>query len=58
MNERVRLAVLVGLLAGAASTAGQQAPPPAQPPPVEQPRFRSGANLVRVDAYVTADGAP
>jgi VWFA-related protein len=23
----------------------------------EQPRFRAGANLVRVDAYVTADGA-
>src|SRR5687768_15914294 len=33
-----------------------QTPPAA--PPSDQPRFRGGANLVRVDAYVLQDGVP
>jgi VWFA-related protein len=46
----------LGLLLVSSGLWGQQ---PAAPPPDEtQPRFRGGANLVRVDAYVTQDGAP
>ena len=37
-------------------TTGQQ-PTGKQETQPEQPRFRGGANLVRVDAYVTIDGA-
>lgn len=56
-----RLLVLLALLV-APSLVAQQ--PPTQPPPPsepgqgdQRPRFRGGANLVRVDAYVTADGS-
>jgi hypothetical protein len=45
---------LLAVLLGAPLLLAQQEP--AQPA-TEQPRFRAGANLVRVDAYVTADGA-
>jgi VWFA-related protein len=40
---------LTALVLASASVAGQQGG--------EQPRFRAGANLVRVDAYVSKDGA-
>jgi VWFA-related protein len=49
------------LLAVASVTLGARQQAPAPPPPDEaasQPRFRAGANLVRVDAYVMADGVP
>lgn len=46
------LALAVSLLPGAAQQAEQE---PAQEP---MPRFRAGTNLVRLDAYVTADGQP
>lgn len=46
---------MIGLLLSVATgVAAQQAP--TQTPPESQPRFRGGANLVRVDAYVTVDG--
>lgn len=47
-----RPAVALALLMVTSAVAQQ---PSAEPP--EQPRFRGGANLVRLDAYVTADGA-
>ena len=57
-----RLIAFVALLTGPALIAGQQTTPPPQEPaqPTEQPlpRFRAGANLVRVDAYVMQDGQP
>jgi VWFA-related protein len=56
----LRLAALLACLAAPATVAVQQpaSPPPAQPEtPQERPRFRGGANLVRVDAYVTLEGA-
>ena len=40
-----------------AQAAAQEAPPPAQPAP-QQPTFRVGATLVRVDAFVTKNGEP
>ena len=65
----VALVAVVGALlallpaAGAVEQSPQQsqaqAPPPAQEgaqPAQPEPRFRAGANLVRVDAYVMADG--
>jgi VWFA-related protein len=56
----LRILVVLALVAGAAGPLAQQAPPPAPPAQTDQPlpRFRGGANLVRVDAYVTQDGAP
>jgi VWFA-related protein len=50
----MRLRLLVCAVAALAATASAQQPA-AQP---ETPRFRGGANLVRVDAYVTAGGVP
>ncbi len=47
--------VLIVLAFTLATGARAQQPPPAAPDPA-QPRFRGGANLVRVDAYVTAGG--
>lgn len=47
--SRFARVVIFALLAAPSALWGQQ-PEPAQP------RFRGGANLVRVDAYVTADG--
>jgi VWFA-related protein len=35
-----------------------QPPPPQQPPAPQPPRFRTEANLVRVDVYATKDGEP
>jgi VWFA-related protein len=55
MTPRLRLITGLVLLLVPTVFARQQAtttPPPTQ----EQPRFRGGANLVRVDAYVSADG--
>ncbi len=49
-------AVLALALAGSISAQPQPAQPPAAPPGEQQPRFRAGANLVRVDAYITLDG--
>src|SRR5438445_11223370 len=47
----VRLIALCAVVAlGQAATQ----PPPQQPPP----RFRAGANLVRVDVYATKDAVP
>ena len=48
----VRLAVLVVLAVLAVGTSAQEKP---QPPP-QQPTFRTGVNLVRVDAYPSRDG--
>src|SRR5687768_14156969 len=59
MKPDLRLAIALTALVVASPFARQQ-PQPASPPQEErqqQPRFRGGANLVRVDAYVTADGA-
>jgi VWFA-related protein len=47
---------LVALVAAMAMPHAARVEEPA-PPAQEQPRFRAGANLVRVDAYVMADGA-
>jgi VWFA-related protein len=56
MTHTLRLSVLVIVLVSVTLGARQQpvAPPTAEP--ATQPRFRAGANLVRVDAYVMADG--
>ena len=63
----VACGIAVTLLAGvtlAGSGARQAPPPPAQPPAAQSPaapqlpRFRGGANLVRVDAYPTLKGKP
>jgi VWFA-related protein len=51
-----RLLVLAALAALTGGTIGAQQAE--QPAPQGQPRFRAGANLVRVDAYVTQDGVP
>ena len=50
--SRIARVVIIALLVAPSAIWGQQQPEPPQP----QPRFRAGANLVRVDAYVTADG--
>lgn len=42
----------------AASVVAQQGTPPPAAEGQEQPRFRGGANLVRLDAYVAIDGKP
>jgi VWFA-related protein len=47
----MRIRVTLLMLAWAAVTLG------AQQPEQERPRFRAGANLVRVDAYISKDGA-
>jgi VWFA-related protein len=44
-------------VAARAAQATTQAAPPAAEQPQEMPRFRAGANLVRLDAYVSQDGA-
>src|SRR5687768_10914568 len=60
--HRVRLSLITLVVLLAASVLAQQQPQPAAPAdaqqPEQRPRFRGGANLVRVDAYVTVDGAP
>lgn len=48
---RIRLAVL-GFLAASLAVGVAQEPQPAE----QLPRFRAGANLVRVDTYVSVDG--
>jgi VWFA-related protein len=48
-------------LVAAIALAQAPPPPPQQPaaqPPQQPPRFRGGANLVRVDVYATKDGVP
>lgn len=56
MIRPFRLAVIVAVLAAVSTPAQQPAQEPAAAQEPTQPRFRGGANLVRVDAYVTADG--
>lgn len=57
--KALRLPALIALVLSVAASAAQQpGAPAAAPPQAEQPRFRAGANLVRVDTYVTADGVP
>jgi VWFA-related protein len=64
MTRRVGWVLAAGVLLavsqpGATATSRQSQPPPGQDgQPAETPRFRGGANLVRIDAYVTADGQP
>ena len=55
MMHSLRLLVVALALGGVTLGARQQ---PASTPAPEQPRFRAGANLVRVDAYVMANGVP
>ena len=58
MTYLSRLPFVLALVA-APSLVAQQPPstPPEVEPTTQQPRFRGGANLVRLDAYVTIDGA-
>ncbi len=56
MMPPLRLVVLSALLGASSLVAGQQAQPAPEAQGEQQPRFRGGANLVRVDAYVTAEG--
>jgi VWFA-related protein len=58
MIRHPRILALCSLALGATLSAAQQAGEPAQNQSPQQPRFRAGANLVRVDAYVTLEGAP
>ena len=53
----LRPIVPLTLLMAVSPVAQQGAPPPAAQGQ-EQPRFRGGANLVRLDAYVTVGGEP
>jgi VWFA-related protein len=48
----------LALAALTTGTLGAQQAAQQPPPTTGQPRFRAGANLVRVDAYVTIDGVP
>lgn len=57
MMRRARAGLVLAALAVPLAAAQQPTPgAPADLAPVEQPRFRGGANLVRLDAYVTIDG--
>src|SRR5918995_7031803 len=58
--HRVRLSLIPLVVLLAASVLAQQQPaaPPDAQQPEQRPRFRGGANLVGLDAYVTIDGAP
>ena len=47
---------IVGLALLAALSQAQTAPAPSPPP--QQPRFRGGTNMVRVDVFATKDGVP
>ena len=58
MKNTLRLVALALLLVPALIAGQQQQQQPAQAPEDAQPRFRGGANLVRVDAYITKDGTP
>lgn len=55
MTARARLLALAGVAVASAMTLAQQMPAGSEN---AQPRFRGGANLVRVDTYVTVDGLP
>jgi VWFA-related protein len=57
MKQRLRALAIVGALLGT-TLGAQQSSTPSSADEAAQPRFRGGANLVRVDAYVTADGVP
>ena len=52
------LVLLIAVLSVTISARQQPPTTPAAEPAAVQPRFRAGANLVRVDAYVMADGVP
>jgi len=54
----IRLAVALAVTVVPTLLALQQTPTPAADPQQPTPRFRGGANLVRLDAYVTANGEP
>jgi len=47
---------IVGLALLAVLSQAQTAPTPSPPP--QQPRFRGGTNMVRVDVFATKDGTP
>ena len=48
--------VAIALIASGGASARQQEPAAPAGNDTRQPRFRSAANLVRVDTYVTANG--
>jgi VWFA-related protein len=56
MTHGIRSLVFLMALLGVTLGARQQPAPSTQEAATAQPRFRAGANLVRVDAYVMADG--
>jgi VWFA-related protein len=58
MTRALRAVAVAIVLLGVGVTAGQQSAAPPAEAQEPQPRFRGGANLVRVDTYVTADGVP
>ena len=51
-RPRAVLLLVAAVVAGAALTQGA----PQTSPPPQEPRFRGGTNLVRLDVYVSADG--
>lgn len=57
MSRLLRPLVVAALVVVPVLAARQDPAPQPVPPADTQPRFRGGANLVRVDAYVTAGGA-
>jgi VWFA-related protein len=59
MTRALRAVLAIAALLGASVAARQQSTSaPSAEAQDAQPRFRGGANLVRVDTYVTADGVP
>ncbi len=58
MTHTLRSLVLLMALVSVTLGARQQPATPPAPEEPAQPRFRAGANLVRVDTYVMADGVP
>ena len=53
---KMRLGVALLAIACGVGVTAQQGAAPTQEGQVVLPRFRAGANLVRVDAYVSANG--
>ena len=57
MSEFARI-IVVALLALLALLVQSPQAAPSASPSQPQPRFRGGTNMVRVDAFMTKDGAP